>query len=258
MSNKRVPKFLSLESRDPARNTEVDLASQTLGIPLAGDGDIQTGELRVVFQTGALELWDHTCVRRGMRIDFSDIDVRAATGNLSKKQPLGKAVGRETHHILDATAGFGHDAFLLACMGYRVTACERSPVVYTLLKDALDRAEKTPQLAQALGGRLTIQNTDSIHWLTEHKTTREAIYLDPMFDPAHYGSALPKKPAQLLRALIGPDEDAGVLLNKARAIAHRVVVKRSNSDPPLNHQPTHSIYGKTVRYDVYMKEDIRD
>lgn len=254
MTNKRAPKFLSLESRDPARKKEVDLASNTLGVPLAKDEDIQTGELRLVFQSEALELWDHTCVRRGMRIDFSGIDVRAATGNLSKKQPLAKAVGRATHQILDATAGFGHDAFLLACMGYEVIACERSPIVYTLLKDALVRAEKTPHLAKALGGRLVIQNTDSMDLLVEHKMARETIYLDPMFDSAHHGSALPKKPAQLLRSLIGSDEDAGALLNKARAAAHRVVVKRSNSDPPLDQHPTHSIHGKSVRYDVYMKE----
>ena len=255
MSNKGVPKFLSLESRDPARNTEVALASDTLGVPLAVDGDIQTGELRLVFQGEALELWDHTCVRRGMRIDFSSIDVRAATGNLSKKQPLARAVGRETHQILDATAGFGHDAFLLACMGYEVLACERSLVVYTLLKDALDRAEKKPHLAEALGGRLVIQNTDSMDLLAEHKRTREVIYLDPMFDPAHHGSALPKKPAQFLRALIGPDEDATTLLNKARETTRRVVVKRSNGDPPLDQTPTHSIHGKTVRYDVYINEE---
>ena len=37
-------------------------------------------------------------------------------------------------HIVDATAGLGRDAFLLASLGAKVTLIERSPMMYELLK----------------------------------------------------------------------------------------------------------------------------
>ncbi len=56
---------------------------------------------------------------------------------------LGKAVGRGKKsllRILDATAGLGRDAFVLADLGCEVDLCEREPVVVELLRSGLDRA----------------------------------------------------------------------------------------------------------------------
>lgn len=60
--------------------------------------------------------------------------------------------GRKVY-CLDATAGFGADAFLLACNRVRVTMVEHNPVMYVLLQDALDRAlvdEETKSIAKRM------------------------------------------------------------------------------------------------------------
>ena len=46
--------------------------------------------------------------------------------------------------VVDATAGLGRDAFVLASLGCRVTLIERSPVVAALLQDGLARAGQDP------------------------------------------------------------------------------------------------------------------
>src|SRR5690606_8938845 len=64
-------------------------------------------------------------------------------------QPLAKAVGLkggENPRVLDATAGLGRDAFVLACLGSVVTLVERSPVVAALLEDGLLRAESDAEV----------------------------------------------------------------------------------------------------------------
>ncbi|MCK8421215.1 class I SAM-dependent methyltransferase, partial [Erwinia amylovora] len=57
--------------------------------------------------------------------------------------PLVKAAGFKKDRIptiVDATAGLGRDAFLLASAGAKVTMLERSAEVHALLKEALSRA----------------------------------------------------------------------------------------------------------------------
>ena len=49
MSTKDTPMFLSLESRDPARNNEAARVSCELGIPPPPQQKIQPGELRLVY-----------------------------------------------------------------------------------------------------------------------------------------------------------------------------------------------------------------
>ena len=61
----------------------------------------------------------------------------------SRKDALARAAGFGkgiVPTIVDATAGLGRDAFMLACLGAQVTLLERSPEVHGLLRDALARA----------------------------------------------------------------------------------------------------------------------
>ena len=61
-------------------------------------------------------------------------------------QNLARAAGLKpgvNPHIIDATAGLGRDAFLLASLGAKVTLIERSPIMYDLLKEGMERARDT-------------------------------------------------------------------------------------------------------------------
>lgn len=165
---------------------------------------------------------------------------------------LFRAVGK-VESVIDATAGLGRDAFLLACKGYRVTAIERSPTIAALLEDGMTRAMSDPGVCQAMGDRLRVVRADARVFLRELPSaeTPDVVYLDPMFPP-RAKSAKVKKESIALRDVVGSDEDSAGLLEAARAIARRhVVVKRMLHAPPIAPGVTRSYEGKSTRFDVY-------
>ena len=169
-------------------------------------------------------------------------------------------------HAVDATAGLGEDALLLAAAGFTVDLYERNPVIAALLEDALRRARAVPELAE-VAGRMRLAGSDSIAALREmaacardgevHQVScgarPDVVYLDPMF-PERRKSAAVKKKFQLLHGLEVPCEDEEALLDAARMVRPRkVVVKRPVKGPYLaGVRPSYSIAGKVVRYDCYV------
>jgi 16S rRNA (guanine1516-N2)-methyltransferase len=173
-------------------------------------------------------------------------------------QPLARAVGLKsgaTPTVLDATAGFGRDAFVLACLGCRVTLLERHPAVAALLLDGLRRACADAEVGALVRERMRVVHGDARQWLAglAEAERPEVVYLDPMY-PERRKSSLVKKEMRALQELLGKDPAADRLLPAALAAARgRVVVKRPMNAPPLNQQPpTMSIRGKQHRYDVYV------
>jgi len=200
----------------------------------------------------------HTELRRpgakvgnGYIVNFSNVDRRRWAGNLSKKQPLPKAIGLSNCTVVDATAGFCGDALLLALMGFHVTAIERSPIVSVLLRDGIRRAEQDVELWVELDNRLQIIEGDSVRWLQQHKSF-DAVYIEPMFPKKKKPSPLPPGHIQLLAQLVGGEGDAQELFRVARDTnANRVVVKRPNHAPPMQDNPINVHKGKQIRYEVY-------
>ncbi|NBC10965.1 MAG: class I SAM-dependent methyltransferase [Planctomycetes bacterium] len=244
-----------LESRAAALSAE-------LGLPRGADADallvVTPERLEVRVQRG-----DPTLVRaRPTWIDLTSLDTTSGPGR-SLQNPLLKAVGirkGDPHRpaVIDLTAGFGEDAWLLAAAGCTVTACEQHPVLFALLRDALRRAAAThPDLA----ARIRLHHADAVTWLArsdiDHRQTR-ILYLDPMF-PAKRKTAQ-RKPMRLARLLLGQDEAAAEAAT-ARLFAaalgaggRRVVVKRPAKAPPLTPamaQPVASHAGRALRFDVY-------
>lgn len=194
-----------------------------------------------------------TSNRNCHRVDFSTIDRRTGGGNLSRRQPLPKAIGPIDNDVVDVTAGFGADAARLALMGYHVTAIEQLPVVAAMLQDGLFRANQDTQFKEALGERLRFIEAEATRWLLENKGMG-VVYLDPMFPPKRKKSALPPGHIQLLQSLVGEVCETGTsdLFNAAlQAATHRVVVKRPVHAPQMGNDPTAIHEGKLVRYEVY-------
>lgn len=154
-------------------------------------------------------------------------------------------------HILDATAGLGRDAFVLACLGCKMHLLERSPIIAALLADGLKRAQADPEFAD-IDMQLTV--TDAITYLKTCKRKYDVIYLDPMF-PTRTKSALVKKEMRILRDLVGEDIDATKLLELAlKNATKRVVVKRPKLAPTIpGPAPTLKFVGKSSRFDVYIQ-----
>lgn len=218
------------------------------------DSSLSAAEFLLVFTGERVELRERRSGTGPIYVDFSTVDVRLYGRNLSRRQPLARAMGKKVRTIIDATAGLGQDAFLLAAMGYEVLAIERSPAVATLLEDGMARAAKDPELQRALNDRLKLLVGDAKTILASGTVRADVVYIDPMFPPKRKASALAKKEMRALRALVGEDTDAAGLLAVARGCArNRVVIKRPLYAPPLIPDPAFSQAGKLVRYDVYLR-----
>ncbi len=184
-------------------------------------------------------------------VDLRRLDV-ASGGGRSRHQPIARAIGlgrgRPAPFVADATAGYGDDSWLLASLGCRVVAVERSPIVAALLEDGLRRMEP---IQAEVTSRIQLHLGDAKDWIAAIDDRPDVIYLDPMF-PRGKKSALEEKRIRLLRVLVGDDLDAEELLACALQVARRrVVLKRPLHAPFLGGKPTTVYRGKSVRYDVY-------
>lgn len=175
-------------------------------------------------------------------------------------QMIAKAVGVQPGvrpRVLDATAGLGRDAFVLASLGCDMTLIERQPLIAALLEDGLTRGRLDPETAPIVA-RMQLLQANAIErmsaWAGEPP---QVIYLDPMF-PHRDKSALVKKEMRLFRPLVGDDQDAPALLEAALALAsHRVVVKRPRKAPVVEGpKPSYALEGKSSRYDIYPKKKL--
>ena len=160
--------------------------------------------------------------------------------------------------IIDATAGLGGDAAIAAASSSRrVLACERHPVVAALLEDGRCRAVAS-DLEPAR--RIEVHQGEAIEILTGKGEPPALVMLDPMFPPRRKASALPPKPMQRLRALLGegsPDvfsEVESLLVAADAAGASRIVLKRPPDAPapesPLG-PPTFEISTRLLRWSVW-------
>lgn len=174
-----------------------------------------------------------------------------------RSEALAKAVGIKRNYqpdVLDLTAGFGRDAFILAATGCRVHMIERHPVIAALLEDGLLRGYQDHSIGSWLRERLSLQYAQGEQLLAAQCTSSvQVVYLDPMF-PHREKSALVKQPMQLLQSLVGMDDDAANLLAPARRLASkRVVVKRPACALPLANLAAHGhVLTKNHRFDIYM------
>jgi 16S rRNA (guanine1516-N2)-methyltransferase len=194
-----------------------------------------------------------------VRVDFSHgpLAWRARQGG-GRGQTLARACGLKpgiNPSIIDACAGLGRDAFVLASLGARVRMLERSAMIAALLRDGLARAQSDEALAPWLDGRLDLYQGDARILLPELCAVQrpEVIYLDPMY-PKREKSALVKKEMRLFRSLLGEDADAPELLQQALALTgRRVVVKRPKGAEPLQGpKPSLALASKNTRYDIYL------
>ena len=193
---------------------------------------------------------------KGLRLDFAGgaVGYRFRRGG-ERGHPLVKAAGLKKDRfpvIIDATAGLGRDAFLLASAGANVTMLERSAEVHELLKNALARAAaESPELAEVTS-RMTLIHGDARHLLPA--LAPDVVIVDPMHPPRR-NTALVKEEMRLLSGIVGADEDSDELMRIALASAReRVILKWPLRAAALlaAPKPSHQFAGKTVRYEVFL------
>lgn len=211
-----------------------------------------------------------------------EVAIRAAKASKSN-EVVAKAIGCKSFYrpkVLDATAGMGRDALMMAMLGCNVVMQERNFAIYHLLENALTRLKQSPDFKTEVTQRLSLYQQNSIDsfeasdvlqdfdFLDDTDVLRDTdvlkdinvledidvIYLDPMF-PERKKSALVKKEMRLFKLLAGEDLDSDqLLLNGLSCSVKRVVVKRPKGAPVLaGKKPSHEILAKKFRYDVYLK-----
>ncbi|MBK1690937.1 class I SAM-dependent methyltransferase [Ectothiorhodospira mobilis] len=235
----------------PARGTEAQRLADTLGLAMTSAPPAQG--LYLACTEERLELRQAGPGAPGpVYVDFTGGRLGYRGSHVSpRREPLARAAGLKGGHrpqVMDATAGLGRDAFILATLGCRVLLLERHPVIAALLQDGLRRAAlQLPEVTS----RMTLQRVDALAGLAAH--TAGVVCLDPMY-PHRDKQALVKKEMRVFRALVGDDPDADHLLQAARAAAReRVVVKRPVRAQPLAEQPPDfSVPGNSTRFDVYL------
>lgn len=190
-----------------------------------------------------------------LRVDFASMLSRIQQQKLHQELLL-KASRIKTNqghspYAIDATAGLGEDAFLLAAAGFEVDLYEQNPSIAALLRDGLARALNDERLAQT-AKRMTLHEADSVSAMRALPRSPDVIYLDPMF-PEKTKNAATKKKFQLLHFLEAPcTNEEGLLKAALRATPQKVIVKRPAKGPDLaGIKPAYRISGKAVRYDIY-------
>ncbi|MDG2939833.1 class I SAM-dependent methyltransferase [Bisgaard Taxon 10/6] len=171
-------------------------------------------------------------------------------------EAVAKAVGvkgAELPTVIDATAGLGRDAFVLASVGCRVRLVERHPVVRLLLQDGLRRAYRDAEIGDMMRRNMQLLEVCHIAELDPARDFADVVYLDPMY-PHKQKSALVKKEMRVFQHLVGADSDADALLAPACRLARkRVVVKRPDYAEYLAQIPPHfSRETKNHRFDIYL------
>lgn len=228
--------------------------------------------MQLVFHDDIIELYDQQ-LNTAISIDFlkGSLAHRQQYGG-GRGQAIAKAVGLKSGtvpSILDTTAGLAGDAFVLATMGCPLTLIERSPVVYMLIENAVERAQLSEKFQTILKQGFHLINCDANDYIKQqlkrknsanHSTAKptavpDVIYIDPMY-PERKKSALVKKEMQILQRLHGIEDDPSELLENALLYAKkRVVVKRPIHAETLNSRvPNTCIKSKKTRYDIYTIE----
>lgn len=243
----------------PALKHDAQRIAETYRLELAGPSQLTKPGFHLCLTSEGLVLQQGEKGKAQVQADFIGGALahrRRFGGGLG--QDIAKAIGVSGAYkptVVDATAGLGRDAFVLATLGCQVTAVERNPVVAALLEDGLQRAALNSEVAEIVS-RITLVHQASHDYLRAcagASVKPDVIYLDPMFGEDAKGSAQVKKDMQAFRTLVGPDTDADELLDLALAAARcRVAVKRGRKAAPLaDRAPGYALTGKSNRFDIY-------
>lgn len=206
-------------------------------------------KLTILFHAKGVSLTGYGLSYQG---DFENMLHRVTNGRLQHEMLVRAAKSdKPGRKVIDATAGMGEDAFLLAAQGYEVTLFEQNPVIAVLLKDALRRAKKHPVLKD-IASRMNLVQDNSVEGMSKLLDPVDVIYLDPMF-PARQKSSLINKKLQLIQKLEPPCSEETDLFDAAiSASPSKIIVKRPlKSEFLAGRKPSYTLNGKAIRYDCY-------
>ena len=167
---------------------------------------------------------------------------------LIQRQPFVKAIGFKTQPlcVLDITAGWAQEAFLISQLGCDVTAVESNPFVFYFVQESLHQKE-----LKLSGLRFILE--DSLNYMNSIKEIDQpdVIYMDPMF--GNRKKSLSNKSLRILKKIVGETKDKQALFELAlKKAKKRVVVKRHHLESAFKEKRLCFFEGRSVCYDVFM------
>lgn len=231
-------------------NLHSEEVADFLGLPLITKNQVSEFDFTLSYDSQSrLCLHEVASLTRPWCLDFSEGASSFRLRQSAGAELINKAIGKKSSSVLDLMAGLGKDGFVMASYGFQMMLVEKDKIVFSLLKDALLRAQQSSELRETVS-RIELVNADGLEVLSR-KPSYDAIYLDPMFDVEK--SAKPKKEIAALQKLLhgSGSQNLQEILKLARGYP-RVVIKRPKNSPPLLPDPTHCLKGTSIRFDVYI------
>ena len=181
---------------------------------------------------------------------FSKGKFRARISQYQGESLLKKAIGWQStsqKHILDTTGGLGHDAFILALLGQKITVLEKNTGLCILIEEALNNLPKLPYFNNARNN-ISIINKDSRTFLASAENF-DVIYIDPMFNSDK--KLKRSKQMEFLANYLAEYDDPSIDFYQTK-FKRMVIKKESRSSSGIKDDPAISFKGASIKYDVYL------
>ena len=164
---------------------------------------------------------------------------------------LKKAIGWQSKiqkHILDATGGLGHDSFILALLGQKITLLEKNIGLCILIEEALHNLPNLPYFKNAKNN-ISIINSDSRAFLSSAENF-DVVYIDPMFNSKK--KLKRTKQMEFLDNYLNEYDDPSAEFYESN-FKRLVIKKELRATSSIKDCSALSFRGSSVRYDIYSK-----
>ena len=165
---------------------------------------------------------------------------------------LKKAIGRHNRplRIFDTTGGLLTDALIFLSLGHFVECTEKSSIIYNLTNYAL---EKSMTVKKKLKKKFIHHNVD-FKEINQHDSY-DIVYYDPMFEATKKTVSSSgnidylKKILEFENHRYDTKLDFQYLCDNFKC---KKIIKRPVKATPLSNKINYQIFGKSIRYDVYL------
>ena len=188
-----------------------------------------------------------------LHVDFLSGTLGWRLKRVNHERNLRKALGKTDKQlsIFDSTAGLLTDTMIFLSLGHKVVAVEQSKIIYSLVNDAISRAQnKIPELKN-----LIFLNDNSLEVYKSMSKEIDVIYLDPMYPSLNKKNKRSGRLENIKKILeIENFTNCGENLVKDFFDLEykKIILKR-----PLKYRKNYSninyqVLGKTTRFDIYL------
>jgi hypothetical protein len=177
-------------------------------------------------------------------IDFLDeaINDKIKLRLSGKKDIFNKLFPIKGSTLLDCTAGYGRDSYILRLMGFNVTMIENSPVMSLLLNNALKKLKLS---------NFRMYHGNSYDYLNHSEKYYDYIYIDFMFNKLKK-NPLSSKNDETLKLISFQENNKNDLISLAiKKSNNRVVVKEPKHSLSSILKPEYTIKTKLLNFNIY-------